>query len=152
MVRHKILSIISSLLILLWTYASLSKLLDYEQSRSEMQNQVFSMGFAQVLTWLVPLVELGTALLLCFGRTLKTGLYISTVLLFSFTGYIILVMTNVFGRIPCSCGGIIQQLNWNQHMVFNLVFLAIAVTGNSILKQTKTGQNAESPATFNTPV
>jgi hypothetical protein len=34
-----------------------------------------------------------------------------------------LVKLLVFGRIPCSCGGLISSLSWTQHLFFNLFFL-----------------------------
>jgi putative oxidoreductase len=52
-----------------------------------------------------------------------------------FTGYVILVLINFFGRVPCSCGGVIQVLGWKTHMVFNLFFLLL--TGLGILIITK---------------
>jgi len=38
-------------------------------------------------------------------------------------------MLKVFDRIPCSCGGIIAKLSWGQHLVFNLIFLGLALIG-----------------------
>jgi hypothetical protein len=29
--------------------------------------------------------------------------------------------------VPCSCGGILEEMSWNQHMAFNITFIAIAV-------------------------
>ncbi len=42
------------LLILLWVYASFSKLLNFELSKGEMLNQVLPDNIAIMLTWLVP--------------------------------------------------------------------------------------------------
>jgi hypothetical protein len=114
-----------ALLILLWVYAALSKLADFDRSRSQMLNQVFPASIAETLVWLVPASELLTASLLLFHRTYKAGLYVSLFLLLHFTLYIALVMTNIFGRVPCSCGGIISSMSWGQHLIFNLFFLAL---------------------------
>jgi hypothetical protein len=46
-----------------------------------------------------------------------------------FSGYIVLVLTGVFGRVPCSCGGVIGSLGWWEHLVFNVVFLGIGIWG-----------------------
>jgi len=32
-------------------------------------------------------------------------------------------------NLPCSCGGVIQQLSWTQHIVFNLIFIAAGGIG-----------------------
>ncbi|WP_276360189.1 MauE/DoxX family redox-associated membrane protein [Daejeonella sp. H1SJ63] len=121
--------LISCLLILLWVYAATSKLINYEQSRMQMMNQVFPDSINGILLWAVPLIELLISGLLLFHGTRKVGLFLSAILLFLFSGYVLLVMLNVFGRIPCSCGGIIAKLGWGQHLVFNLIFLGLALIG-----------------------
>jgi hypothetical protein len=45
-----------------------------------------------------------------------------------FTGYIIAI-TRFSDNVPCSCGGVLQTMSWNQHMVFNIVFILLALTG-----------------------
>lgn len=124
--------LISCMLILLWVYAAVSKLISYEQSRMQMMNQVFPASINGVLLWAVPFTELLISGLLLFPGTRKVGLFLSAILLFLFSGYVLLVMLNVFGRIPCSCGGVISKLNWEQHLVFNLVFLLLALLGFGI--------------------
>lgn len=125
---------ITAALILLWVYAAGSKLLNFEQSRMQMLNQVFSHQIANILVWAVPFSELLVSSLLIFIKTRLAGLYASLLLLVSFTVYIGLVMNNVFGRIPCSCGGILSKMTWEQHLVFNMVF--ILVTSTAILLST----------------
>ena len=120
--------IIPVLLILMWSYAATSKLLDYETSRSQMLNQVFPHLVGNILVWAVPFAELICAGLLIFDRTRTRGFYLSLFLLLLFTVYIGLVMLNVFGRIPCSCGGILEKMSWGQHLGFNLFFLALTIT------------------------
>ena len=138
-------SIITTLLILLWVYAATSKLVDYDKSRSQILNQVFPVWISKILVWAVPATELIIAGLLLFPKTLKFGMYASLYLLTFFTLYIALIMTGIFGRIPCSCGGVLEDLSWSQHLIFNLFFLALTliaiiyqskvepVTGNSKL-------------------
>lgn len=125
-------SLISGLLTFLWVYAAMSKLLNIEQSRMQMMNQVFPATINAVLLWVIPITELLIAGLLLFSKSRIAGLILSAILLFLFSGYVLLVMLNVFGRIPCSCGGIIAKLSWGQHLVFNLVFLALAILGLGI--------------------
>ncbi len=125
-------SVISGLLTFLWVYAAMSKVLNYEQSRMQMMNQVFPAMINAVLLWVIPITELLIAGLLLFSKSRMAGLILSAILLFLFSGYVLLVMLNVFGRIPCSCGGIISKLSWGQHLVFNLVFLALAILGLGI--------------------
>jgi hypothetical protein len=119
--------VIHFLLILLWVYAALVKLFDFEAARGEMLNQVFPDQLALLLAWLIPEIELTTAVLIFVPKTTFWGYWCSLVLLFSFTLYILFGLLNFYQRMPCSCGGIIATLSWEQHLAFNLFFLALTI-------------------------
>jgi hypothetical protein len=68
------------------------------------------------------------SLLLVIKRTRLIGLYASFFLMSLFTAYLI-IMLNVSYYIPCSCGGVLENLSWNQHVVFNVFFIAISAVG-----------------------
>jgi putative oxidoreductase len=121
--------LIKFLLIFLFVYAAVSKLIDIDRSRGQMLNQIFPPAIAEILVWAVPVAELITAGFLLFKKTFLPGLYLSMGLMVVFTLYIILVLLNVFGRIPCSCGGVLQKMGWVPHLFFNLFFLLLTVTG-----------------------
>lgn len=117
----------TSLMILLWVFAAAAKLLDYETSRSQMLRQVFPVWISHILVWAVPVVELATAGLLLISQTRRAGLYASLFLLSAFTFYIASILTGLFGAIPCSCGGVLEELTWSQHLLLNLLFLALTL-------------------------
>lgn len=121
-------TIINFLLILLWAYAAASKLADYETSRGEMLNQALPPWLEEILVWGIPLIELFTAALLLFNKSRIYGTFLSLFLLIVFTIYIALVKFNYFDYVPCSCGGVIGSLSWEQHFVFNLIFIVLAAT------------------------
>lgn len=116
-------------LLLLWSYAVLSKLLDPFQTRSQLHNQVFSSVIADVLFYLLPILESLAIILLLIKVTRIWGFLGSFLLMTAFTGYIILVKIYYFGRIPCSCGGLISGFNWTQHLLFNILFLGLSLLG-----------------------
>lgn len=116
-------------LITLFTYAALSKWLAFEDLRGQMHNQNFSYGLAETLVWLVPASELIAAGLLLSARTRWYGFALSAFLLLTFTVYIGLVLQGVWERVPCSCGGVIAHLTWEQHLIFNLLFLTLSIIG-----------------------
>lgn len=117
------------LLVLLLTYTAASKLLDFEQFRSSMLNQELPRWMARVLVYSLPEVELLTALLLIVPASRLVGLYVSLILMVLFTGYTGLVAVHFFGRVPCSCGGVLRVMGWKVHFVFNLFFLLLTVIG-----------------------
>ena len=119
-----IFSSLVSLLILLWSYTALSKLIAFRIFASQMENQNFG-TLAAPITWLVPITEVAVSLLLLFKATRLIGLWLSLLLILTFTGYIGLVLIGYFDKVPCSCGGVLQQLSWHAHLWFNLFFVAV---------------------------
>lgn len=121
------------LLCLLFAYTAISKVYDWQGTKGGLFNQVFPDWLATVLLYGLPPVELITAVMLISNPFRKTGFLVSIILLTAFSIYIGIVMTGIFGRIPCSCGGVINSLNWGEHLVFNLVFLGLAVVGIKVV-------------------
>ncbi len=60
--------------------------------------------------------------------TRKYGLWASFILLMIFTFYISGMLLSG-EHLPCSCGGIIRELSWRQHLIFNLFFITLSLTG-----------------------
>jgi uncharacterized membrane protein YphA (DoxX/SURF4 family) len=119
---------IASLFILLFVYAALSKLLDYDEFRVQVSKSPLLTAYSGWVIWLVPAVEIAIALLLAIPRWRLPALYASFTLMVTFTAYIVAIL-HFSDFIPCSCGGILQNMSWNQHLVFNIVFIILALTG-----------------------
>ncbi len=119
---------ISSFLILLWVFTATSKIADFSTFRSQMQTQPIPEWLSIPLTWLLPSGELLIACMLFIRKTQYIGLFLSVCALFCFTLYIGWMLVS-FHDLPCACGGPINGLNWWQHVLFNLFFSALAVSG-----------------------
>lgn len=117
------------MLVLLFGYAAASKLLDIPQYLADMHRQPLPAWLVGALVWLVPLLEILVCAALLSVRTRKAGFWGAAVLLSVFTGYTVLALGGYFGKIPCSCGGIIKGLTWAQHAWLNLTFFTLAVAG-----------------------
>lgn len=122
-----IIEIISALLVILFVYASLSKLLNYTTFRLQVSALPVIGEFAAI-AWALPAAEIIVALLLTVNATRKYGLYASAVLLILFTGYIVCMLAFV-KHLPCSCGGVLNKLSWKQHILFNIFFLLVCLRG-----------------------
>lgn len=120
--------IIACLLIVLFVYAGVIKLLDYKTFAAQIGQSPMLTRWANVLAWLVPSSEIFISLLLAFSRSRMIGLYGSFALMTMFTAYIVMAM-NFFDYVPCSCGGIIEGMTWSQHLVFNVCFLLLTIAG-----------------------
>jgi hypothetical protein len=121
--------IISAFLILLFVYTAVSKLADFATFQDQMKVQPLPGWLTSLAVWTLPAIELSTAVLLVFSRTRLTGLYISFTLMLIFSFYVALALTGAFGSTPCSCGGIIENLNWESHLAINLVFTGLSLVG-----------------------
>lgn len=132
--KKLVVEIITVLLIALWIYAGLNKLLDYGTFRFQLARSPFIQSQAGLLAWLLPIGEICIAIILVPKRTKMLGLYLSFFLMVLFTGYIY-AMLHYSYYIPCSCGGVLSQLDWNSHLLFNIIFTALALL--AILIQSK---------------
>jgi len=128
MKRTTIVEIIAILFMILFLYTGISKLMEYTVFKEQIASSPLLEPFAsQIARWL-PMTEFVVALLLFIPRWRLKGLYASFVLMVLFTGYIIAIL-NFSKNIPCSCGGVLEQLSWKAHIVFNGVFIALAMIG-----------------------
>lgn len=112
--------------VLLFTYAAVSKLLDFENFQIQLAQSPLLSAFAGFISYSVIFIEFIIAVLLCIPRIRLLGLYSSLFLMMGFSIYIYLIL-NFSDFVPCSCGGILEKLGWHEHLIFNLscVFLLI---------------------------
>jgi len=126
---------IVSLLVLLFLYSGLTQLLAFKYFHGNIFNQPIFQWSKPVLVWAIPITQLLIVVGLLFERTRLRALWASLLLLSVFTVYIILILMNALARVPCSCGGVIRNFTWPQHLVFNLVFMLLAGIGNVLMKR-----------------
>ncbi|NDV43097.1 MauE/DoxX family redox-associated membrane protein [Flagellimonas sediminis] len=131
---HRIVETISLLFIVLFIYAATSKLWDFGQFKVQLGQSPILTAYADWLAWLVPLTEYVLAILLLWKPQRLSALYAAFGLMVMFTTYIILVL-NFSDYIPCSCGGVLEDLGWTEHIVFNLIFIALAFIGIILLEE-----------------
>jgi uncharacterized membrane protein YphA (DoxX/SURF4 family) len=132
--RSTMVEVICALLIILFIYTGVNKLMDIDKFRLEIGRSPFIQKLAPFIAYALPVGEMMLSLALIIKRTRLIGLYLSFSLMALFTGYIWL-MLNYAHDLPCSCGGIISKLSWEEHLVFNAVFTGLAMIG--VLLQTK---------------
>ncbi|WP_369331425.1 MauE/DoxX family redox-associated membrane protein [Danxiaibacter flavus] len=81
-------------------------------------------NFSGLFAIAIPVSEILLATALAFSNDIKYALWGSFVLLSIFTAYIV-VLTSFAPHLPCSCGGVIEQLSWHQHLVFNCLLMLL---------------------------
>lgn len=142
--RSAVVKMICCVLMFVFIYTSLSKLLSLPEFIREMKNQPLPNWLKNQLVWLVPGSELMVSTLLAFNATRLRGLLLSSVLLGAFTLYAALIVTQSFTYIPCSCGGIVAWLSWEEHLFLNIILTSLSLVG---LIQLKSKQEKDIVAT-----
>ncbi|WP_200976463.1 MauE/DoxX family redox-associated membrane protein [Echinicola sp. 20G] len=119
--------LIPLLIAFLFAYTAVSKVYDWQGTEIALRNQVFPLWMVEGLLWGLPAMELTVAIMVLTQKWRRRGMWASFGLMVTFTGYLGLVILNVFDRVPCSCGGILSGLGWEEHLVFNLTVLVLMV-------------------------
>lgn len=125
-IRKYFIKIVSVLLALLFIYAAVSKFLDFENFQIQLGQSPLLSAYAGFISYAILMIELGVGVMLLIPESNKYGLYSSIGLMAAFTIYIFLIL-NFSQFVPCSCGGILEKMGWNEHLIFNLCFFALAV-------------------------
>ncbi|WDF66111.1 MauE/DoxX family redox-associated membrane protein [Flavobacterium sp. KACC 22763] len=112
------------LYIFLLVYAAMNKALDFEKFKVEMGQSPLLSAFADWMSWLVLIIEFTIVFFLLFPKTRTKALYAGFCLMSMFTAYIF-IMLNFSSFLPCSCGGILENMTWKQHFLFNVFFVLI---------------------------
>lgn len=126
--KEIIIEIISILLVFLFVYAAVSKLLDYEKFRVQVGQSPLLTAFGGWIAWMIPTIEILISVMLVIPRFRLAALYASFNLLIMFTAYIVAIL-NFSDYVPCSCGGILEKLGWTEHLIFNIGFVLLAFAG-----------------------
>ncbi len=116
-------------LALIFFYSAFSKAVDYATFYESLTKSLFiPKRLTTEIGYGVIVIEIVLPVLLIVKRFRQSGFLCSFVLMLLFTGYIGLMVT-FSPYLPCSCGGFIQNMTWNQHLVFNIALVAISLAG-----------------------
>lgn len=138
--KTRIIEFVSYFFILLFCYAGIIKLMDFENFQVQISASPLLSEFKEFLPYLIIIVEFFIAGLLCYRKTRNIGMIGSFVLMLIFTGYIVLIL-NTSDNLPCSCGGILEKMSWHQHVYFNIGCVFLAAT--ALILNMRNGRPAE---------
>lgn len=111
--------------IVLFTYAAVSKGLDFENFQVQLGQSPLLSAFAGFISYAVIITELLIVICLSIKQTRLIALLGSFMLMIAFTTYIVIII-NFSPFVPCSCGGILDKMGWNSHLIFNIIFAFLA--------------------------
>jgi uncharacterized membrane protein YphA (DoxX/SURF4 family) len=128
MKKQFILDIIYVLFAVLFVYAAVTKLLAYDEFKVQISKSPLISNHEWWLSWFIPGIEIIIAAMLFVKRLQLLALYAAFSLMFVFTVYIAF-MLKFTPNLPCSCGGILSTMGWEEHLIFNIGFTLLAVIG-----------------------
>lgn len=127
-VKTILIQLVCYLFALLFVYAAVSKMLDFENFQVELGQSPLLSAFAEWISWSIVAIELAAAFMLAIPKSQKAGLYAAFVLMGMFTAYIYVIL-NFSSFVPCSCGGILGKMGWQGHLIFNIFCMLLASLG-----------------------
>lgn len=127
-----IVEFIAMLYVLLFVYATTSKLLDFDTFQVQLGQSPLLSAYAHWVAFGVPFLEFLIVFLLAFPKWRLLGLYAAFSLMVLFSTYIVVIL-NFSSFVPCSCGGILENMSWTQHLVFNILFVVLSLIGIYIM-------------------
>lgn len=111
----------------LFLYAAYGKLTDHDTFARGLSKVNYLGVYAEPIAWLVPIAEIGIAILLIIPHTYKLGLYLFTGTMMVFTLYIgSMLLWNE--KLPCHCNLFVEKLSWVEHLWFNLALIGLSIT------------------------
>lgn len=122
---YRVIEIIAALFILLFTYTAISKWVDGNIFYSTLTKSPLVRDWASIISWMLPAVELITVILLFIPAIRWAGLYLSLALMLIFTSYIAFMLFSSYD-LPCSCGGVLKNLSWKDHLIMNIILTMLA--------------------------
>jgi uncharacterized membrane protein YphA (DoxX/SURF4 family) len=136
MKRSIISEIISLVVVILFLYTGISKLMDYDIAKEQIALTPLLAPVAPEIAIILPVIEIASAILLFLPRTRRYGLWISLGLMVLFTGYVLFLL-NRSGQVSCACGGVLEQLSPQQHLLFNTSCILLILLGITEARTTK---------------
>lgn len=131
MTRKILIDIAVFLYILVFVYAAVTKLRDYQKFVVQLGQSPIVTHYAKQLAWGVPTLEMVISALLFLPRTRVVALYAAFSLMVMFTTYVVLA-SRFSDYVPCSCGGVLESMTWGEHLAFNSALLVLGFTASLI--------------------
>ena len=120
--KFSLVQIIRVLLITLFTYAGISKLLVSHVFEQQLfQSPVIPQQIVPYLTYFLPGFEILLAASLIADQFIKFSLLIAFMVMLFFSLYLIGLII-FFTKVPCACGGILGDMGYPTHIIFNMIF------------------------------
>lgn len=129
---NALLDVITYSYILLFFYTAISKIITFSTFKKVLSDLPLVGEYYEYVAFGIIFSEMVIGTMLIIPKWRVAGIKASLLLMVIFTlylGYHILTRS----KLPCSCGGVISGMTWQQHLAFNTGFIGLAVTGLHII-------------------
>lgn len=117
---------LSFVFILLFVYSAVNKVLEFDKFQVQLAQSPLLTAYTGWVSYAVPISEILISVGLGIPKIRLGAQYGFLVLMVMFTAYIAIIL-NFSPYVPCACGGIIDELDWGGHLVFNVCFVLLGV-------------------------
>lgn len=123
--RQRIKFLIEMVILGIFLYAGVQKIISPESlTNTLIKASYLTTGIIPYLVIIVPALEIVTSALLFLKEGKPLGMAMALFLMLTFTIHLILLYHFSPGT-PCSCGGLFSFMNFQGHLVFNTMVIAI---------------------------
>lgn len=126
--KNLITEIIIFLLLLMWAYTFVSKVLDFDTFRRQINGAYLLSSLGSPLPYLLQVLHLSLVVLLIKKSWRKIGLITSLSLLVLYTGYLIYIL-KFAPSIPCSCISLYSGFIWEDQLLVNFAVMVLNIIG-----------------------
>lgn len=123
-----IIELICAAFILLFIYAAVNKMVDFEKFSVELAKSPILNPIASWVVVAVPSIEIVLSIFLIIKPLRLLALYGAFSLMVMFSAYIVAIL-KFSSYIPCTCGGVLQNMGWREHLIFNIGFVTLGAIG-----------------------
>ena len=128
--------IISATFIFLFVYTAVSKIIFRESFAYVLSRSPLVGELSNFISWMIPSAEISISCLLLIPNFRRLGFLFAALLMTLFTLYIAYMLLFT-PELPCSCGGVLKNLDWPEHLLFNICFAVVAFIGWRFSKANK---------------
>ena len=130
-IRLWIPELVSPLFVLLFLYTALNKLQYFDGFVESIDRNPLLRAFENELAVAILVSEFSITALLIIPVTRRLGLLLATLLMLCFTIYIWYMLATA-SHLPCTCGGIFNDMLWKDHLWFNSTFVILGTLSTII--------------------
>jgi hypothetical protein len=127
MKRTTIVELIALFFTMLFLYTGIAKLIDYNVAKEQIALSPLLAPVSSEVVIMLPLIEIIAAALLFIPSTRRIALIASLGLMLLFTAYVAYILL-YNDQLPCTCGGVLQEMTWPQHLFFNIACISLLIS------------------------